>query len=382
MKLLARTHKTPVRQRRTYIDSTPLRTKAIYPKETPISNFEKLSRATTGRHEVWRSKHLATGKIFYLKRISTTLEEEFNKQLESTGKADPEIFNSADPSRFDPARFKFEAEREITASRLFVLLKGDFIHSPESLMLIKELRSEKNTTHPYYWIASQEVPNFISFDQLGHSNGEKFFLGKEGETRVWLNDSENVAIDGRIFLKFLMILLAETDINTQNAGIAGTGEKRKIASFDHEFCLQIFRGNTMNHYEFAVKLASGQTESPMPFIDLAKNLKIRRREEVRKQTIAHLAKYVEDGTEIKEIFMQISYDYPKGYKEIIRQMGKDFYANAGAFVLADILLTSNWDKQPDTAHAIFTRPENQARYATFISKHLGNGNLQSMSKAL
>ena len=314
---------------------------------TPIQEFDFLSAVETGTHEVWKAKHIPTERMFYVKCPAITKEEVIGFQERGSSIDLTEIVN--------PMQVRFDAEREILGSRLVRLFLGKEGHSPEDIFLVKAEEGDWRR----FWIASQEVPGFIGMDQVGKTGGEKFFVNSKGKTCLWLNDKESVETTGRIRTKFALLAAGEGDENEENVGISGEGPQRKIASIDHGQCLRKFPYVHLSPSDLGEVLASGESGSPIPAIDLRSVQNILRREEVRKESIRHIADCFRDGQEIRSLFMEgFSWDYPVMYKEQMRQIGKQLHHTGAGFIFANILLQHEWDKTPEMARVILSDPRN------------------------
>lgn len=329
----------------------------------PIEKFEFISPTETGTHEVWKTLHKETGKHFFLKRITLTNDESYLQKRQTSSKLDSML-------EANKILYRFDAEREVVATRLVRLFLGNEASSPESMLLVEEVHNGK----PYHWVASQEVPGYKNLGQLGKmekERQERFFVGANGETRLWLNDNTHIETYGRIRIKFALLAAGEQDGNPENIGIAGEGDKLPIASIDHGHCLKTFLYNEHQRSTYPQLLAIGGMESPISIIDLRNIEYIRRRDTVRRESITHIAQCFWDGKAINQIFAEgFSRGYSSEHTQRVEEVRRGLFMNGAGFIAADMLLQNGWDKTPRMAEDILGDEVNSQRMQEYMEKNV------------
>src|SRR5690606_1803573 len=107
-----------------------------------------------------------------------------------------------------PEEVKFWGEKEVAATKLVRLFQGEDGLSPKSIFLVEEREGDWK----YYYVASEEIPDYVGLDRLGkvvrEENGkakvEYFFVNEAGRTCLWLNNKHYVETFGRIRTKFAL----------------------------------------------------------------------------------------------------------------------------------------------------------------------------------
>lgn len=331
----------------------------------PIEKFEFIAPTETGTHEVWKTKHKETGKYYFLKRITLTNDDSYLQKRQTSSKLDSML-------EANKILYRFDAEREIVATRLVRLFLGNEACSPETVLLVKEAHNGK----AYHWVASQEVPGYTNLGQLGKVKKEKqerFFVGAKGETRLWLNDNTHIETYGRIRVKFALLAAGEQDGNPENIGIAGEGDKRPIASIDHGHCLKTFLYHEHQRSTYPQLLAMGGMESPIGIIDLRNIEYIKRRVVVRRESITHIAQCFSDEKAVNQIFSEgFSSNYSPEHTQRVQEVRRGLFMNGAGFIAADMLLQNGWDKTPTMAEEILSNDVNSQRLQEYLDKHVNH----------
>ncbi|MCD6035097.1 MAG: hypothetical protein K0R63_838 [Rickettsiales bacterium] len=321
----------------------------------PLEKFTLGDSIENDWRPTWHTIHNATKERFVIKRITPT-DEAFYEELREKGSSieDLEYLKSK------PENYMFATEREAFGSALMRRLSPN-----DSPVHVDTVVDHQNN----YYIASHFIEGFKSFAEIFEGQDvysefydeERFFIGEEGETRLWLNKQkgEHVAITGRIWNKLALNAAGEGDQNLRNIGIQllpnrDPNEPCRVKTIDHEACLQFPEAKVPAHIG-AKKIARGESFTVHAPLNL-NHLHIKKRHEAREKAVSHITNVFYEEKEIKQLFFEyFSTNYPLEIKKQIQEIGQALQSKAAAFSLANALLTARWDETDKHADHIFKK---------------------------